>query len=110
MYALKYILPFLVPTIFIASFLYAFVKKVRVYDSFTEGAKGAIPLIVSIFPYVAAVAMLAKVLEVSGAQDRIEGWLSPFYSFFGVPQELAPLILVKPLSGSGAIVAITEIL
>ena len=110
MYALKYIFPCIVPLIFITSFLYALTKKVRVYDSFTEGAKGAIPLVVSIFPYVASVAMLAKVLEVSGALDRIETWLAPVYAFFGVPKELAPLILVKPLSGSGAIVALTEIL
>ena len=110
MYALNYIFPFIVPFIFIASFCYAFAKKVRVYDSFTEGAKGAIPLIVSIFPYISAVAMLSQALEISGAQARIEGLLSPVYAFFGVPKDLAPLILIKPLSGSGAIVALTEIL
>lgn len=107
---MKYIFPLIVPIIFIATFLYAIVKKVRVYDSFTDGIKGAIPLIVSIFPYIAAVTMLSKLLEVSGAGDKLSEWLSPVYSFMGIPQEVAPLVLMKPLSGNGSIAVLTEIL
>ena len=64
MYEMNYFLACLIPTIFILSFSYACIKKVKVYDSFTAGAKGAIPLILSIFPYVAAVSMLSLLLEV----------------------------------------------
>ncbi len=110
MYAMNYILPFLIPIIFIFSFVFAIRKKVPVYDSFTEGIQGAIPLILSIFPYVAAVTMLAKLLEISGLNAVISGWLQPFFSFVGVPTEIAPLVLIKPLSGSGAIAVLTEIL
>ena len=42
----------LIPVIFLLSFAFALFKKVRVFDSFTEGVKGVIPLIVSIFPYI----------------------------------------------------------
>ena len=55
MYEVNYLFSLLIPSIFLITFLVASVKKVRVYDSFTEGMKGAIPLIVSIFPYIAAV-------------------------------------------------------
>ena len=109
MYAMNYF-ALLIPVLFILSFVYAFFKRVRVYDTFAEGMKGAIPLIVSVFPYVAAVTMLVKLLEISGAGERITEWLSPVYAFFGVPQEVAPLVLIKPLSGSGAIAVLTEIL
>ncbi len=104
------ILPLLIPFIFLLSFAVALVKKVRVYDSFTEGIKGAIPLIVSVFPYVAAVTMLSKLLEVSGLSAKLSNLLSPLFSLTGVPQEIAPLVLIKPLSGSGAIAVLTEIL
>ncbi len=107
---MKYILPFLIPVIFFLSFAFALFRKVKVYDSFTEGIKGAIPLILSIFPYIAAVTMLAKLLETSGLGERLSSWLSPAFSFLGVPQEIASLILIKPLSGSGAIAVLTEIL
>ncbi len=100
----------IIPVIFILSFAFALVRKVRVYDSFTEGVKGAIPLIISVFPYVAAVTMLSKLLETSGVSGSLAKWLSPFFKFAGVPQEVAPLVLIKPLSGSGAIAVLTEIL
>ncbi len=110
MYEMNNIFPFFVPVIFILSFAYAIFKKVRVYDSFAEGIQGAIPLILSIFPYIAAVTMLAKLLDVSGLGNAISGWLTPLFSFTGVPTELASLVLVKPLSGSGSIAVLTEIL
>lgn len=103
-------LALIVPTIFLGSFLFAICRKVKVYDSFTQGMKGAIPLIVSIFPYIAAVTMLSKLLEVSGLEARLAELLPPFFHFLGVPEELAPLILIKPLSGSGSIAVISDIL
>lgn len=110
MYEVNYLFSLLIPSIFLITFLVASVKKVRVYDSFTEGMKGAIPLIVSIFPYIAAVTMLSMFLEVSGFGERLNGWLAPLYGLIGIPQELAPLLLIKPLSGSGSIAVLGELL
>ncbi len=99
-----------VPVLFLLSFLFAAIRKVKIYDSFTDGVKGAIPLIVSIFPYIAAVTMLCKLLETSGLDTTIAEWLSPLFRFFGIPEEISALILIKPLSGSGSIAVLTEIL
>ena len=110
MYAVKYIFSLIIPFLFIATFIFASLKKVRVYDSFTEGMKGAIPLILSIFPYIAAVTMLSMFLEVSGFGYKLNGWLTPIYTLVGIPQELAPLVLIKPLSGSGSIAVLGELL
>ncbi len=107
---MNYFLALLVPAIFLASFIFALFKKVRVYDSFTAGMKGAIPLITSIFPYIASVTMLSLLLQVSGLERKMTEWLSPVFSFFGVPEEIAPLVFVKPLSGSGSIAVLSEIL
>lgn len=100
----------LVPCIFLLSFVYALFKKVRLFDCFSDGVKGAIPLIVSIFPYIATVAILSKAMEVSGLQARLSQLLSPFFNAVGVPNEIAPLLLIKPLSGSGAISVLSDIL
>lgn len=99
-----------IPCIFLVSFAFAIFKKVKLFDSFSEGAKGAIPLVVSIFPYIATVSLLGKLLEVSGLQATLGTWLSPVFSAVGVPSELTPLLLVKPLSGSGAIAMLSQIL
>ncbi len=107
---MNYIFPLIIPLVFAASFVFALCRKVKVYDSFTEGVKVAIPLVLSVFPYVAAVTMLAKLLQTSGLGDALSSWLSPAFAFMGVPEEVAPLILIKPLSGSGSIAVLTEIL
>lgn len=102
--------PLVIPLLFLCSFLFALARKVRVYDSFTQGMKGAIPLVVSVFPYIAAVTMLTKLLEISGLDVRLAERLSPIFRAVGVPEELAPLVLVKPLSGSGSIAVLSDIL
>lgn len=107
---MTHILALTVPLIFLASFLFALFRKVKIYDSFTEGVKGAIPLILSIFPYVAAVTMLCKLLEVSGLEKWLTEWISPLFEFTGIPTEIASLVMMKPLSGSGSIAVLTQIL
>ena len=107
---MTYVFALLVPALFLVSFIVALVKKVKLYDTFTEGVKGAIPLIMSIFPYIATVTMLSKLFEVSGLEALFAKWLSPVLSFTGIPNEITPLLLVKPLSGSGAIAVLSEIL
>ncbi len=107
---MNYVLAILIPVLFLGSFLFAVFRKVRVYDSFTKGVTGALPLVVSIFPYIVSVTMLTKLLEVSGLEKQIADFLAPLFSFTGIPNEIAPLILVKPLSGNGAIAVLSEIL
>lgn len=100
----------IIPLIFLFSFSFALFRKVRVYDSYTAGIKTAPPLILSLFPYIAAVTMLSMLLDVSGLGAKLAKWLSPVFSFTGIPQEIAPLVLVKPLSGSGSIAVLSDIL
>lgn len=107
---MNYALAIIVPLLFLLSFLYAMRKKVKLFDCFTDGVKGAIPLVTSIFPYVATVAMLSKLFEVSGMESTLSKWLSPLFSLTGIPTEITPLLLVKPLSGSGAIAVLSDIL
>ena len=107
---MNYFLALFIPTLFLVSFAYAAYKKVKVYDSFCDGVKGAIPMILSVFPYVAAVTILSKLLEASGLQARLETLIAPLLNGVGIPKELASLILVKPLSGGGSIAVLTQIL
>ncbi len=100
----------IIPCIFLFSFLYASTKKVRVFDEFTAGASKAIPLVVSIFPYVTAITILARLLSASGLEDKLLLVMSPLFRGLGIPEEIAGLVLIKPLSGSGSIAMLSEIL
>ena len=107
---MNYFFAALIPLLFISSFAFALYKKVRIYDSFTTGMKEAVPLVVSIFPYIAAVSILCTLMEKSGLESKLIALLSPVFSRVGVPPEIAPLLFVKPLSGSGAIAVLSDIL
>ena len=102
---MKYVIPLLFLTIFIV----AFIKKIKVYDTFIEGAKDAIPFAVNLFPYLVCIFILTNLFEVSGITDFLTKVLSPVFSFFGIPKELTSLVLIKPFSGSGALATLSEI-
>lgn len=99
-----------VPLLFLALFLNALIKKVKLYDSFTAGVKGAVPLVVSLFPYLAAVLILSELFEQSGLAARMTSLLAPVCRGLGIPPELSKLLLLKPFSGSGSTALLSEIL
>ena len=101
---------YVIPILIVALILYALKKRVKVYDAFIDGAKKAVPLIVSVFPYIAAVFMMCKVFEESGLNSALIDLLTPFYSFLGVPKEVVGLTLLKPFSGSGSLALLSDVL
>ncbi len=100
---------YIVPVIFIFLAVYARFKGVKLYDSFTEGAKGAFPLALSIFPYLAAIFIMTELFEASGLSDKLNGLLSPVWQLLGVPTELGRLVLIKPFSGSGSLAVLSDV-
>ena len=92
-----------------AVFVFALIRKVKVYDSFVAGAKGAVRLVVSVFPYMAVMFLLSELLEKSGLEEALLRFLSPVLSALGIPSEIGKLLLVKPFSGSGATALLSEI-
>ena len=106
---MKYV-ALIIPALFFALFLYALLKKVRLYDCFTEGVKEAVPLLLSIFPYLAAMLMLSELFERSGLSAAITQALAPAFSALGIPPEISKLVLLKPFSGSGSLSLLTEVL
>ena len=100
----------IIPIILVSLFVYAAIKKIKIYDAFTDGVKKAIPLILNIFPYVATVLMMTELFSASGLSGLLINSLSPVFSFLGIPPEITPLVLLKPFSGSGSLSVLSEIL
>ncbi len=93
---------YILPIIFISLFIYCFCKKINTYDTFVKGAKGAIKLVVEIFPFIAAILIATTLLRVSGITDFLANLLAPIFKFFGIPKELCELVLLRPFTGSGS--------
>ena len=99
----------LLPFVFIAAFVFAFVKKVNAYGSFIQGAKEAVPLAVSLFPFVAAVIIAVELMRASGLYNVFNFVFSPFLKLLGIPEELSQLALLRPFSGSGSLALLNDV-
>lgn len=93
---------YILPATFILIISYSIIKKQNTYNAFVKGAKGAAPLVVSIFPFIASILIAVALLRVSGITDFLSQLLSPIFNFFGIPPELCELVLLRPFTGSGS--------
>lgn len=102
----RYIIPLLLAGIPLYGLL---VKKVKVYESFVEGAKDGFTIAVRIIPYLVAILVAIGMFRASGALDLIIGLLAPVLNALGFPPENLPLALMRPLSGSGSLGLLTDL-
>ena len=103
----RYIIPFLLVLI---PFYGLFFKKVKVYESFVDGAKDGFTIAVRIIPYLVAILVAIGMFRASGALNILLIWLTPFLNFVGFPPENLPLALMRPLSGSGSLGLLTDLI
>ena len=85
-------------------------KKVAVYEEFVEGAKEGFSTAVRIIPYLVAMLFAIAVFRASGAMDIILSLLSPIFSFAGLPVEVINMAIIRPMSGSGSVGVLAELI
>lgn len=90
--------------------MYGMKNGVKVYECFVEGAKDGISICVKIFPYLLAMLIAVGVFTDSRLLDAFINLVRPVVKIIGLPPEVVPLVMVKPLSGSGALGVFTDIL
>jgi spore maturation protein B len=101
---------YITPTIIFIIVITALIRKKAVYNDFIEGAGGGIRLIADIFPPLIAMLTASAMLKASGALDIAIDFISPFAEKIGLPAEVMPLVLIRPVSGSGSIGVLSGIL
>lgn len=90
--------------------LYGLYKKVPVFTVFTSGAKKALTVTAELLPVLTALTLSVSMFTSSGADKILSELLSPLCSLTGFPPEIVPLCMITPLSGSGSIVVLRDIL
>ena len=101
---------YILPILFILIFVYALFKKVNTYDTFVSGAKGAIKLVISIFPFIASILIAVALLRASGITYYLSCAMSPVLNFLGIPSELCELIILRPFTGSGSYALLNDVI
>jgi len=92
-------------SIIIVFILIALRKKINIYDSFIEGAKGGFKVAIKIIPFLIAILVSVGVFRASGALDAMIDGMKWLFALTGMDTswvDAFPVALMKPLSGSGA--------
>lgn len=100
----------LIPLVLGGVFLYGLMQGVDVFGVFVDGAKEGIGNAVRILPPLIALCTCVGMLRASGALDLLCLAFAPIGELIGLPSPLFPLALVRPLSGSSAMVVFQDIL
>lgn len=107
---MDYFIKAIIPILIISIVIYGILKGVKVYECFVEGAKDGLRICLRIFPYLLAMLIAVAVFRESGALDYFTAAAAPIVKIIGLPSEIVPLVLIKPLSGSGALGVFTDII
>ncbi|MGD0337851.1 MAG: spore maturation protein [Bacteroidota bacterium] len=99
-----------IPLIIVVFLLYAFFKRVKVYDVFIDGAKEGFNVALRIIPYLVGMLVAIGIFRASGALDFLVMLLDPVTRLIGMPAEALPMVLMRPLSGSGSLGLMTDIM
>lgn len=101
-----YVIPFVIAGIV----MYGLIRRVDVFESFLEGAKNGLMVSLRILPALVALMTAVGMLKASGALDALTRLLAPGANALGLPPEVLPLALLRPISGSGAMAVLQDIL
>ena len=83
--------------------LYGWVRGVKVYEAFVEGAREGFNVAVRIIPFLVAILAAVGAFRGAGAMDTLAKVLAPVTGPLGLPAEVLPMALIRPLSGSGSL-------
>ena len=98
------------PTLFCIILGYGLWRRVDLFDAFLTGAKAGLSTSLNILPALVGLLAAISMFRASGALSFLTGCLSPLTSLLGLPEEILPLALLRPVSGSGALAIVQDIL
>lgn len=107
---INYISQAAVPTIILLIIVYGLMEKNKVYDTFLEGAKEGLSVVVNIFPTLIGIFLAVGALRSSGILDLIINIIKPVIEILKIPSEIMPLAMLRPISGSASMAVATDLM
>lgn len=107
---IKYLSSSAIPIVILLILVYGLIEKNKVFDTFLDGAKEGTQIVFNIFPTLIGLFVAIGALRSSGVLDLIINFISPITNFLGIPSEVMPLVLIRPISGSASTAVATDIM
>jgi spore maturation protein B len=99
---------FIIPLMLVLIPLYGMIKRVAVYEEFVTGAKDGFNVAVRIIPYLVAILFAVAMFRASGAMEWLMAGLRGPLGFVGIPPEILPMAITRPLSGGGSLAVLAD--
>lgn len=106
---MKYISVYAIPVFIVSFIVFGLIRKVNVYECFVEGAKSGIESMFGIIAPLVGLMVAISMFRESGALEIIAKAISPILSYVGLPVEVLPLSILRPISGSASLALVTDI-
>lgn len=101
---------YLVPLTLLTAALAALRRGENAYERMLTGAAEGLKILTGILPALVALLTAVHMLRASGAIELLTRWMSPAFRLLGIPPETAPLVLLRPISGSAALAVGAELM
>ena len=98
MEVIKYLSNLAIPFIILLIVINGVIEKNKVFDTFLEGAKEGMEIVINIFPTLLGLFVAIGVLRSSGVLDFIINLINPIITYFNIPKEIMPLAILRPIS------------
>lgn len=100
----------IIPLMVLLIVIYGLYKNNNIYDSFTEGAKESIPMILSMFTSLLGMMLGINIFLKSGFLNFLLNFIKPIFEMLKIPVEILPMALMRPISGSSALAILNNIM
>src|SRR5690625_522807 len=100
---------YIIPCFILLVLVIASMKRIPTYELFVEGGKEGIQMAFSLLPFLLGMIVSISILRSSGALEAFIELITPVLLIFGIPPEIVPLALIRPLSGTAALGMTTEL-
>lgn len=107
---INYISIIAMPLVILIIVCEAFREKISIFDIFLKGAVEGVEISLKIFPTLIGLFFAIGMLRSSGIIDFIIKLITPILDFAHFPNEVVPLALLRPISGSASMAVATDII
>lgn len=105
----KQVSDWLIPVLILGMLLVGVLRKVKVYEVFVAGAKDGFNVAIRIIPFLVAILVAVGMFRESGALELFVNAVGRFTEPLGLPAQAIPMVILRPLSGSGAFAYMSEV-
>ncbi len=100
----------MLPALMLALLIGAAWRRLPMYDLFVEGAKEGMRVAAGVLPNLAAMLCAISLMQASGLMEALCGLFAPLFAWLGLPKEVAPLVLLRPMSGSASLAMVERLM